>query len=394
MANNYIPYGKQNIDQSDVDAVVKVLKSDFLTQGPAIGLFEKSISDYCDVQYAIASNSATSSLHIACLALGLKSGDYLWTSPNSFVASANCGLYCNANIDFVDINLETLNICSVKLEEKLIKAKKQNKLPKIVIPVHFGGQSCNMEKIYQLSLEYGFKIIEDASHAIGGTYKNHKIGCCEFSDICIFSFHPVKVITSGEGGIATTNNGQLEEKMMLLRSHGITRDVNKMINFDSKKCGAWYYEQQELGLNYRMTDIHAALGLSQMQRLDTFVQKRNEIATVYKEKLNKNIKIQKIKDNCNSSYHLFVILAENEQKRRILFDKMRANNIGVNVHYMPIYLQPYYQKNFEFKTGYCPNAEEYYSKAISIPMYYGLKEEELEFVVDIINNNFYETTTK
>ena len=277
-----LPYGKQDIVQTDINAVLDVLKSDFLTQGPKVPLFEKSVSDYCGAKYGIAVNSATSALHIACLALCLEKGDWLWTSPNSFVASANCGLYCKAKVDFIDIDAQTYNISVDKLEKKLIQAKKENKLPKVVIPVHFSGQSCDMRGIYKLSKKYGFKIIEDASHAIGGKYLDQPIGGCQYSDITIFSFHPVKIITTAEGGMATTNNVQLAEKMNLYRSHGITRDKRLMKKSLNE---SWYYQQIDLGFNYRMTELQAALGISQMKRLDGFIKKRHIAISAYKSLL-------------------------------------------------------------------------------------------------------------
>ena len=277
-----IPYGKQDINQNDIDAVISVLTSDFITQGPKVPLFEQTVAKYCAADYAVAVNSATSALHIACLALGLAEGDYLWTSPNSFVASANCALYCGAQVDFVDIDAKTYNLCADKLEEKLQLAKQNNTLPKIVMPVHFAGQSCDMQRIYALSQEYGFKIIEDASHAIGGRYLEQPVGSCQYSDITVFSFHPVKIITTAEGGLATTNQPDLAEKMYLLRNHGITRDP-KLMNQPTE--GDWYYQQIDLGFNYRMTELQAALGLSQIQRLDEFVTKRHTLQQRYNELL-------------------------------------------------------------------------------------------------------------
>ncbi|MCK3658638.1 UDP-4-amino-4,6-dideoxy-N-acetyl-beta-L-altrosamine transaminase [Pasteurellaceae bacterium Pebbles2] len=381
MNNNYIPYGKQDINQADIDAVIDVLKSDFLTQGPKVPAFEQAIKDYCDVKYAVAVNSATSALHIACLALGLGKGDWLWTTPITFVASANCGLYCGANIDFVDVDPVTYNLSVSKLEEKLIKAEKDGKLPKIVVPVHLCGQSCEMDKIHALSKKYGFAIIEDASHTIGGKYQNKKIGDCRYSDITIFSFHPVKIITTAEGGVATTNNPILAEKMELFRSHGITRNENQMTH---QPDGAWYYQQIELGFNYRMTELQAALGESQMTRLDEFVQQRHILAKRYDELLKDlPITLPWQHPDTYSGLHLYVIRLKLDQiskSHKEVFDALRAKNIGVNLHYIPVHTQPYYQK-LGFKQGDFPNAEQYYKEAISIPMFSKMTFEEQDYVV-------------
>jgi UDP-4-amino-4,6-dideoxy-N-acetyl-beta-L-altrosamine transaminase len=379
-----IPYGKQDISQADIDAVVNVLKSDFLTQGPQVPLFEKTVADYCGAKFGVAVNSATSALHIACLALGLTEGDGLWTSPNTFVASANCGLYCGAQIDFVDIDPQTYNLCAEKLEEKLKLAKQQNKLPKIVIPVHFAGQSCDMKRIHQLSQQYGFKIIEDASHAIGGKYLDKPVGGCQYSDITIFSFHPVKIITTAEGGLATTNQADLAEKMQLFRSHGVTRDPKLMTK---QADGGWYYQQVELGFNYRMTELQSALGVSQMQRLDEFVVKRHELQQRYHELLKGlPIKLPYQSTDCYSALHLYPIQLELENIDKThaqVFDELRQNGLGINVHYIPIHTQPYY-KNMGFNQDGFPEAEKYYSRAISIPLYHGLTIEQQDQVVDIL----------
>jgi len=376
-----IPYGKQNISEIDMDAVINVLGSDFLTQGPTVKLFENSISQYTGAKYSTATNSATSALHIACLSLGLGKGDWLWTSPNSFVASANCALYCGANVDFVDINIETYNICEKKLEEKLVIAKGKNKLPKILIPVHFGGLSCNMDKIYSLSKEYGFKIIEDASHAIGGNYLGKAIGSCLFSDITIFSFHPVKIITSGEGGIATTNSKILFEKMQILRSHGITRDID---DFSEKNIGEWYYEQKSLGFNYRMSDIHAALGLSQLSRLDEFVNQRRKLARKYDVELSQlPINFRRESKESLSATHLYVIRIKCDlinKSRLKIFQELRNKGIGVNVHYIPIHIQPFY-KIMGFKDGDFLNSENYYDTALTIPLFYDMTSDEQNMVI-------------
>ncbi|MEA1989467.1 MAG: UDP-4-amino-4,6-dideoxy-N-acetyl-beta-L-altrosamine transaminase [Pseudomonadota bacterium] len=379
-----IPYGKQDINQSDINAVIDVLQSDFLTQGPQTPLFEKTIVDYCGAEYGITVNSATSALHIACLALGLGEEDWLWTSPNTFVASANCGLYCGAQVDFVDIDPLTYNMCTLALEQKLIYAKQEDKLPKIVIPVHFAGQSCDMKRIYELSQEYGFNIIEDASHAIGGRYLDQPIGGCQYSDITVFSFHPVKIITTAEGGLATTNSDELAEKMQLFRSHGVTRDPQLMTK---ETEGGWYYQQVALGFNYRMTELQAALGVSQMQRLDQFVIQRHVLQQRYHELL-KGLPLvmpHQFKDSY-SALHLYPIQIELNQidkDRTQVFQELRESGLGVNVHYIPVHTQPYYQK-MGFKLGDFPNAEYYYSRAISIPLYHGMTFEQQDEVVTIL----------
>jgi UDP-4-amino-4,6-dideoxy-N-acetyl-beta-L-altrosamine transaminase len=376
-----IPYGRQDINQSDIDAVVAVLRSDFLTQGPAVPAFEKSIADYCGAQHAVAVNSATSALHIACLALGVGNGDIVWTTPITFVASANCALYCGATVDFVDIDPLSYNISVEQLTEKLAVAENTGKLPKVLIPVHLSGQPCDMESIYALSQKYGFKIIEDASHAIGGKYKGEAIGNCRYSDITVFSFHPVKIITTAEGGMAMTNDTQLANHMQLLRSHGITRDVKEMTHASD---GPWYYQQIALGYNYRMTDVQAAIGLSQMQRLDEFVTKRHVIAERYNQLLvDLPVKTPWQHEDSYSGLHLYVIrlnLAEIVKTHRQVFEALRALGIGVNLHYIPVYHQPYYE-NLGFKTGYCLEAEQYYAEAISLPMYPGLTEIQQDLVV-------------
>jgi len=379
-----IPYGHQDINQEDIDAVVNVLKSDFLTQGPAIPKFEQAIASYCEVKHGVAVNSATSALHIACLALELDKGDILWTSPNTFVASANCGLYCGADVDFVDIDPNTYNMSPSKLEEKLIQAKKDNKLPKVVIPVHFAGQSCDMKRINDLSKIYGFKIIEDASHAIGGKYLNKPIGNCHFSDITVFSFHPVKIITTAEGGLAMTNSDELASKMELFRSHGITRNPELMT---SESEGGWYYQQIALGFNYRMTELQAALGISQLQRLDGFVAKRHLLQERYSELLNDlPIVLPYQSEDSWSALHLYPVqlkLDEINKSHKQVFTELRENDIGVNLHYIPVHLQPYYQQ-IGFNFGDFPNAEQYYSCTISLPLYQGLTYSEQDEVVNIL----------
>ncbi|MBD3821718.1 MAG: UDP-4-amino-4,6-dideoxy-N-acetyl-beta-L-altrosamine transaminase [Thiotrichales bacterium] len=379
-----IPYGKQDINEADIEAVLEVLQSDFLTQGPQVPLFEKTVADYVKSEHAVAVNSATSALHIACLALGLGEGDYLWTSPNTFVASANCGLYCGASLDFVDIDPKTYNMCADKLEEKLIQAKQQNTLPKVVIPVHFAGQSCDMRRIHQLGQEYGFKIIEDASHAIGGKYLDKPIGGCQYSDITVFSFHPVKIITTAEGGLAMTNDPELAQKMQLLRSHGVTRDPQLMTK---PAEGAWYYQQVDLGFNYRMTELQAALGTSQMSRLDEFVAKRHVLQVRYHALLaDLPVVVPYQYPDSYSALHLYPIQIELEkvnQTHSQIFDAFREHGIGVNLHYIPVHTQPYYQK-MGFKQGDFSNAEYYYSRALSIPMFHGLTFDMQDQVVDVL----------
>jgi UDP-4-amino-4,6-dideoxy-N-acetyl-beta-L-altrosamine transaminase len=369
-----IPYGRQDINQQDINAVVEVLKSDFLTQGPQVPAFEQAIIDACDAKYAVAVNSATSALHIACLALGLGNDDWLWTTPNTFVASANCALYCGAKVDFVDIDPRTYNLCAKQLEKKLIAAQKVGKLPKIVIPVHFSGQSCDMQAIHELAKKYGFSIIEDASHAIGGKYKGEPIGNSRYSDITVFSFHPVKIVTTAEGGMAVTNNAKLAEQLNLLRSHGITRDEELMTKAAD---GPWYYQQIELGYNYRMTELQAALGLSQMQRLEAFVIKRHELASRYDNLLQDlPITLPWQHPDSYSARHLYVIRLQLEQiniTHLDVFNALRAAGIQANLHYIPVHMQPYYQK-MGFASGQFPEAEKYYKEAISIPLFSAMTE--------------------
>lgn len=370
----YIPYGKQNITKKDINAVLKVLKSDFITQGPILPKFEDEISKKVNSQYSIAVNSATSALHIACLALGLKENDYLWTSPITFVASANCGRFCGAKIDFVDVDLFTGLISIEALEKKLATAKKENKLPKIIVPVHLAGTSCEMKRIFELSKKYGFSIIEDASHALGGKYGDSPVGSCKYSDITIFSFHPVKIITTGEGGVAVTNKSKLAERMRDLRSHFIIKDEKRFLD---KKEGEWKYEMQGLGFNYRMNEIQAALGLSQLKRLEKIINKRNILYKKYQELLaNYPINFLKIPINCYSSIHLCIILINKSQNRDIIFSRFLENKIGVQLHYYPVHLQPYY-KNLGFKKGDFPSSEEYSSRALSLPLYPELRNNDL-----------------
>jgi UDP-4-amino-4,6-dideoxy-N-acetyl-beta-L-altrosamine transaminase len=380
-----IPYGRQDITNTDIERLVEVLRSDFLTQGPMVEKFEKKVASYCEVSYAKSANSATSALHIACLALKVGPGDIVWTSPISFVASSNCALYCGAKIDFVDISKDTYNICYDKLCDKLYKAKITNSLPKVIVVVHLTGQSCEMEKIYKLSQVYNFKIIEDGSHAIGGKYKGENIGSCKYSDICIFSFHPVKIITTAEGGMALTNDIKLANAMEQFRSHGITRDINFM---NAENPEPWYYEQIELGYNYRMTDIQAALGLSQMDRLDEYVRIRNKLAQRYDELLSNFPIVRPFQHkDCYSSRHLYVIKLRLEMmdlSHRQVFEILRDKGIGVQLHYIPIPSQPFY-KNLGFKDTDYPNALEYYREAISLPLFPTMTELQQNKVVNVLN---------
>lgn len=357
-----IPYGRQSISEADIEAVVEVLRSDFLTQGPVVPRFEQAVADYCSARFGVAVNSGTAALHIACLALGVGPGDWVWTSPISFVASANCALYCGAQVDFVDIEPDTGNMCAMELERKLVAAKAQGCLPKVVIPVHFAGLPCDMQEIHRLGQEYGFKIIEDACHALGARYQGEPTGNGRYSDITVFSFHPVKIITTGEGGMAMTNDPALAKTMSMLRSHGITRDPADFIN---EPDGPWYYEQQMLGFNYRMTDIHAALGLSQMSNLEDWIAKRSELARNYFETLAPHLIPRYFSTERRSAFHLYVHHIAPEQ-RSVLFRKLREQEIGANVHYMPIYTQPWYQK---WAQTSLPCTEQFYAGAITAPLF-------------------------
>lgn len=376
-----IPYGRQDITESDIKAVLDVLGSSHLTQGPAVPRFEQDVIRHSNAKYAVAVNSATSALHIACLTIGLGEGDWLWTTPNTFVASANCALYCGGRVDFVDIDPRTYNLCPVALEQKLIKAEREGRLPKVVVPVHFAGQPCDMRSIHALSQKYGFKIIEDASHAIGGLYLNEPIGNCRYSDITVFSFHPVKIITSAEGGMAVTNDEKYAEKMALLRSHGITRTPSLMTK---PMEGSWYYQQVELGFNYRMTDLQAALGSSQMSRLLHYVARRHELARRYDRLLSDLPLVTPWQSrDGHSAFHLYVIRLELDQIQLShveVFEALRAREIMVNLHYIPVHTQPYYQA-MGFAVGDYPEAEKYYAEAISIPLFPTLKESEQDYVV-------------
>ena len=380
-----IPYGTQSISQKDIDQVIDVMKSKWLTQGPMVPKFEKKVAKHSNASYAVATNSATSSLHISCLALELKSGDIVWTSPNTFVASSNAALYCGAKVDFIDICPKTYNLDIDALEEKLILAKKENKIPKIVIAVHYAGQSCDMEKIFQLSKKFGFKIIEDASHGIGAKYKDFSVGSCKFSDITVFSFHPVKIITSGEGGMALTNNQDLYEKLYRLRSHGISSKEEFMFNMPAKEL--WNYQQIDLGFNYRMTDLHAAIGYSQMDRIDSFIKKRNDIAKEYNKELSiENLTLPYQCPKTKSSYHLYPLRVKNNLRNE-LYSFLLNSGVGVNLHYIPVYLQPFY-KNLGFKRGHCIEAEKLFNEIISIPIFPDLRTKDQEFIIEQIKSFF------
>ena len=385
-----IPYSRQYIDQKDINNVIKVLKSPLITQGKIVPKFEKKISKKCGSKFAFAANSATSALHLACMALEIKKGDIVWTVPNTFVASANCGLYCGAKVDFVDIDNETYNIDIDKLAKKLELAKKKNNLPRALIPVHFAGQPTEQDKIWKLSKKYKFKIIEDASHSLGAVFKNEKVGSCRWSDLTIFSFHPVKMITTGEGGMVLTNNSKLSAKIEMLRNSGITRNQKLM---KKQNQGSWYYEQQLLGYNYRMTDIQAALGISQLSKLGKFIKKRNQIAKRYNNLL-KDLPIQtpRINTNSRSSFHLYVIRLKDLSFRSYsrIFDELRNSGIGVNLHYLPVHLQPFYRSK-GFKDGDFPNAESYSSEALSLPIYYDLSSKDQIKIVNKLKKAIQKT---
>ncbi|MBF0264049.1 MAG: UDP-4-amino-4,6-dideoxy-N-acetyl-beta-L-altrosamine transaminase [Gammaproteobacteria bacterium] len=379
-----IPYGKQSISADDISAVVNVLESNFLTQGPVTPEFEDQVAKYCQSDYAIATCNATAALHIACRSLDIKEKDIVWTSPNSFVASANCAIYCGATIDFVDIDPNDYNISIRALKNKLEFAKSRKQLPKAIIVVHFAGFSCDMESIYQLSQIYGFHIIEDASHAIGAEYQDSKVGSCQYSDMTIFSFHPVKIITSAEGGMVLTNQRSLYQKLLLLRNSGITKDPALMTK---EPDGNWYYQQIELGYNYRLTDLHAALGLSQLKQLDHFIDLRRNIAEYYFKKLSHTeIQLPDIKVQAKSSWHLFVIRLNNLDIRNHVYNDLQLQGVGVQVHYIPIYQQPYYQQ-FNFNHTDYPNCEKYYQTCLSLPIYPELKQAQQDFVIDIITQS-------
>ncbi|MHB1089900.1 MAG: UDP-4-amino-4,6-dideoxy-N-acetyl-beta-L-altrosamine transaminase [Ilumatobacteraceae bacterium] len=375
-----IPYGRQSISSSDIEAVNEILRSDFLTQGPAVPKFEAALGSRCGAKFAVAVNSATSALHVACMALGVQPGDRVWTSPITFVASANCARYCGADVEFVDIDPRTYNMCPSRLETRLVAAQQAGTLPKVVIPVHLAGQSCDMAAIHGLAKKYGFSIIEDASHAVGGTYKGDPVGNCRFSDITVFSFHPVKIITTGEGGMALTNDKLLANTMSRLRTHGITRNAAEMQSIPE---GPWYYEQLDLGYNYRLTDIAAALGMSQYQRIDEFVSRRHEIANTYNDMFaNTSITRPWQHPDSYSAFHLYIVrvnFASRNTTQKDVFDELRAKGILANLHYIPVYHQPYYQQ-FGYSSADYPESESYYREAISLPMYPDLSADEQSFV--------------
>ena len=385
MTNIRIKYGRQEVTQDDIAAVVQVLNSELLTQGPVVPAFEKALCDYTGSNHSIAVNSATSALHIACMALDLGPGDTLWTCPNTFVASSNCAIYCGAMVDFVDMDPKTYNMDIEQLELKLKKAKINNNLPKVLVPVHLSGQSCQMQEIHELSKEYGFKIIEDASHAIGGSYMHSKVGSCQFSDITVFSFHPVKIITTGEGGAALTNDSDLANKLVKLRSHGITADQAEMDIRPENEI--WNYQQVCLGYNYRMTDIAAALGLSQLKRVDLIIKKRNEIASRYNQELaDLPLSIPWQHPDTLSSYHLYIIqlnLNKIKKTQPEIYDELRNSGILVNLHYIPVYRQPFYE-SMGFEAGYCPESETYHQRALSIPMYSSLSLDDQNYVIETL----------
>jgi len=376
-----IPYGRQDIDELDIKAVVDVLQSDYLTQGPAVPRFEESVMQVTHSDYALAVNSATSALHIAVDALGLGEGDLMWTSPITFVASANCGRYCGSDVDFVDIDPQTFNMCPMALEVKLKVAARARRLPKVLVVVHMGGQSSDMERISTLARAHGIAIVEDASHAIGASYMGKPVGCCAYSDITVFSFHPVKIVTTAEGGMAVTNSKELAGKMSLARSHGITRDLDEMTH---ESEGAWYYQMVSLGWNYRMTELQAALGVSQMTRLEDFVSARNRIADRYDALLaDLPIDLPGRQPGARSSFHLYIVRLQRDidvRRKSEIFDELRADGLGVNLHYIPVHLQPYYI-DMGFAHGDFPSSEDYYQRAISIPLYPGLSDTDQETVV-------------
>ena len=383
-----IPYGKQTLSEADIAAVVRVLHSDYLTQGSQVPAFESSLKSYCGAEHAIAVCNATAALHIACQALGLGKGDILWTTPITFVASANCALYCGATVDFVDIDPQTLNLSIPLLAEKLAAAQVSGCLPKIIIPVHLCGEPCDMAALHQLAQQYGFKIIEDASHAIGASYHGGKVGNCRYSDITVFSFHPVKIITTAEGGACLTNNPELANTLARLRSHGITRNPAEM---QGEPDGAWYYQQIDLGYNYRMTELQAALGVSQMTRLDEFVARRHALAARYDKLLADLPLILPYRNPANqSALHLYPIQVQPEsgKTRQQIFDYLRSHGIGVNVHYIPVHTQPYYRQHFGFVQGDFPAAEAYYAHAITLPLYFSLSEDEQDTVVATLKQAF------
>jgi UDP-4-amino-4,6-dideoxy-N-acetyl-beta-L-altrosamine transaminase len=377
-----IPYGRQSLDQADIDAVVAVLQSDWLTQGPTIERFEQAMAERCQADFAVAVCNATAALHIACLAAGLAAGDRLWTTPNTFLASANCGRYCGAQVDFVDIDPLTWNLDTFALESKLEAAERDGTLPKVLVAVAFSGQSCDMRKIAELAERYGFTVIEDASHAVGASYAGRPVGCCEFAAMTVFSFHPVKIITSAEGGMILTNRVDLAERLQRLRSHGMTRDPQQMTE---PSHGPWYYQQVELGFNYRITDLQAALGLSQLNKLDDFIERRRELAARYDRLLAYlPLTLPSAQPEAGSAWHLYVVRLQTDRinlSHRQVFEGLRAAGVGVNLHYIPVHLQPYY-RDLGFAEGDFPQAERYYAEAISLPMFPLLSDEQQDYVIE------------
>lgn len=377
----FIPYGRHFIDSDDIDAVVDVLENHFLTQGAKVPEFERALCDYTNALFATAVNSATSGLHVACLALGVTKGDLVWTVPNSFVASANCAVYCGAEIDFVDIDVSTRNISISQLEEKLAKAKIKGRLPKVLIPVHFSGASCDMQKIRSLANEYGFGVIEDAAHGLGGSYLEGKIGSCEYSDITVLSFHPVKSMTTAEGGAVLTNCPTLNKQILLYAKHGVTRDPDLM---QSESDGPWYYQQVALGYNYRLSDLHSALGISQLKKLDGFVVKRRELVANYNSKLaDLPLLLPQAEELHNSAWHLYMVELQRHD-RRAVYEKLHAGGIGVNVHYIPIHMQPFYQ-SMGFRKGDFPNSEKFYHNALTLPLFPSMTADDQDRVIQALN---------
>ena len=376
-----IPYGKHLVDEQDIDAVVDVLRNQFLTQGAIVPQFEQALCDYTGCQYATAVNSATSGLHVACLAVGVGQGDIVWTVPNSFVASANCALYCGADIDFVDIDVATRNIDVNALTNKLVNASKSNSLPKVLIVVHFSGLSCDMHVIHALTQKYGIALVEDAAHALGGSYKHTKVGSCQYSDMAVLSFHPVKSITSAEGGAVLTNSKVYDDRIKLFGKHGVTRDVKQM---ETESHGPWYYQQIELGYNYRLSDLHAALGLSQLRKLDAFILRRTELALNYQEMLTDlPLKLPVLRDYSKSAWHLYMVELT-QHDRKSVFEQLHAKGVGVNVHYIPIHLHPFYQK-MGFKQGDFPGAEFFYNNALTLPLFPSLSDQQQNTVIEVLH---------
>jgi UDP-4-amino-4,6-dideoxy-N-acetyl-beta-L-altrosamine transaminase len=376
-----IPYGKHLVDEQDIDAVVDVLRNQFLTQGAVVPQFEQALCDYTGCQYATAVNSATSGLHVACLAVGVGQGDIVWTVPNSFVASANCALYCGADIDFVDIDVTTRNIDVNALTNKLVNASKSNSLPKVLIVVHFSGLSCDMHVIRALTQKYGIALVEDAAHALGGSYKDTKVGSCQYSDMAVLSFHPVKSITSAEGGAVLTNSKAYDDRIKLFGKHGVTRDVKQM---ETESHGPWYYQQIELGYNYRLSDLHAALGLSQLRKLDAFILRRTELALNYQKMLTDlPLKLPVFRDYSKSAWHLYMVELT-QHDRKSVFEQLHAKGVGVNVHYIPIHLHPFYQK-MGFKQGDFPGAEFFYNNALTLPLFPSLSEQQQNTVINVLH---------